>query len=228
MSSSLRRACANAAARETLEARYEAAARLLDARARMAARGLSPVTAAIEGAHAIVEWAHYPEADARDAAGRARYYYHAHPPNERIAGEHGHFHVFLEPGADGDAAAPTHIVGVAMNAGGAPIGLFTTNRWVTGESWREAAAIECALGDFAVASNRDDIDRWIAAMIHLYRVEIGALLRARDRAVAAMRSEAPNDDVLEDRSVRILSEAPVDLVADIHAIELALERMEPR
>ena len=41
--------------------------------------------------------------------------------------------------ADGEAADPwSHLVAIAMNATGTPLRFFTTNRWVTGETWLDS------------------------------------------------------------------------------------------
>lgn len=43
----------------------------------------------------FTQWEHYPKGDAIDPASKARWYYHAHPPEQRGPREHGHFHLFL-------------------------------------------------------------------------------------------------------------------------------------
>ena len=92
---------------------YDAAAQALASLENMAARGLNPVTAALEGARDVEEWAHHPDGDARDASVRSRYYYHVHAADDRGADEHGHFHVFLEPAAGERQEAATISVGLA-------------------------------------------------------------------------------------------------------------------
>lgn len=207
-----------------LEARYAAAADALDALQRMAARDETPVTAALAGASTIDAWTHYPESDARDAQGRARYYYHVHGADELGANEHGHFHIFLEPPADAPDDAPTHVAGLAMDARGRLLRLFATNAWVTGETLREACVIAPALSSFGVESApaRADLDRWISAIVRFYAPDIAALLARRDATLQAMRLRVPDGDILEDRNVRLLAEAPVDFARDLSAIEDAL------
>lgn len=207
-----------------LEARYAAATDMLDALQRMAARGENPVTAALAGASTIDEWTHYPESDARDVLGRTRYYYHVHGADERGADEHGHFHVFLEPPADTPDDSPTHVAGLAMDARGRLLRLFATNGWVTGETLRAASAIAPSLASFEVesASTRADLDRWVSATVRFYAPGIAALLEERDATLQAMRLRVPDGDILEDRDLRLLAEAPVDFARDLTAIEDAL------
>ena len=82
-----------------------------------------------------------------DEKSYAQYYYHSHRNN----GEHGHFHLFLRRGGMPPQVAPlfydqrnctlndidtyAHIIAISMDHEGQPIGLFTTNKWVTGEDW---------------------------------------------------------------------------------------------
>lgn len=208
-----------------LEALYAAAADALAALDRMAARGENPVTAVLAGAEAVDEWAHYPDGDARDRAGRSRYYYHVHSPDELGAGEHGHFHVFLEPPADRQDEAPAHVVGLAMDSAGRLLRLFATNGWVTGETWRAAGEIAATLDDFPVESEeaRADLDLWLSSIVRFYAPEIAAMLDERDAALERMRSRDPGSDPLEDRSARLLAECEVNFLDDLTGIEQALE-----
>lgn len=200
--------CLRALRPDELDAIYDAAAEAIAALERMAASGRNPVTSALDGADVVEEWSHYPEGDSRGAA--SRYYYHAHPADERGALEHGHFHIFLEPPVDEAASQPTHVVGLAMDAGGRLLRLFTINAWVTGETWREAKWIAERLPEFRITSDpaRRDLDRWISAAVRLFRPQIEALLHARDATLAVLLEQDPA--ALEDRSVRILSEMPAD------------------
>ena len=96
---------------------------------------------------------HYPKGDVFDPESHAQWYYHAHA-NAARPGEHGHFHTFLRGGGmpAGIAPAPVpdlepearrhdlvcHLIAISMDRSGWPTGLFTTNRWVTAETWYAA------------------------------------------------------------------------------------------
>lgn len=77
------------------ERRAEAAAELITATVAMAASGIPLMLRVVPDSNYRV-WDHYPPDDAVDAKTGARWFYHAHPPEERDAGEHGHFHLFLD------------------------------------------------------------------------------------------------------------------------------------
>lgn len=170
-----------------------------------ASRGRSLAGAALAGARRFVEWTHYPRDDHVDAASGARFYYHAHPAGERAPGEHGHFHLFVP--ADGEPGAISHLVGISLDAKGLPLRLFTTNRWVTGEAWRDAAILSAQLPQFALRARGPlaPVARWLEAMVHLYDDVVVALLHERDERLA--RDAA----ALEDRSLHIVSQRTVSL-----------------
>lgn len=189
----------------------------------------------LEGQGPFVQYEHYPKGDVYDPETHSQYYYHAHR-----AGEHGHFHTFLRapgmpPGVEpapygGDAPRPlgdeavAHIVAISMDAWGRPLALFTTNRWVTAETWYRA-------GDVARMIDRFEIDhawpswptnRWLGAMLRLFRPQIVRLLEARDRVVAEWQARHPDRDVYEDRELEVTSWLPVSLDDQIRAIEARL------
>jgi hypothetical protein len=193
---------------------------------RMTARGLNPATAALDGAEICEEWRHYPEGDATDAATGARYFFHVHEADERPGGEYGHFHVFAEAPGGAPDAAPTHLIAIALDASGGVLRLFTTNQWVTGETWREAKETRALLHGFAMRPGASpDRDGWIVAMLRLFRPQIEDLIDARDAALERLRRERPGEDLFACRDVRILSERPVSLLAQLRAVEDAARAM---
>lgn len=241
--------------RAELEAMAACGRAVGECQAALEARGSGILGAALQG-EAIEEWRHYPGGDVFDPATHAQYFYHLHPPGERGADEHGHFHTFLRargmpPGVRplvmpelaiaGSPAAPTlvpsapqahedgdpwcHLVAVAMNGAGRPIRLFTTNRWVTGETWYRASDVATMLDRFAVGECKSSglLDRWITAMIGLYRPQIAALVEARDGAVMGWRRRRRGKvHVFEDRRLEVTSALDIDVAAQCNAIDAAL------
>jgi hypothetical protein len=55
------------------------------------------------------------------------------------------------------------------------------------------------------------VNRWISAMMVLFRPHLGQLLIERDRALAEWRSRLPGEDVLERRDIEILAETPISV-----------------
>ena len=193
----------------------QAAADVLAVQWHYASQGRSLAGAALAGARRFVEWAHYPRDDHVDPASGARFYYHAHPADERAPGEHGHFHLFVP--AAREPGAISHLAGISLDAKGLPLRLFTTNRWVTGDAWSDAATLAARLPGFALRAHGPlaPVARWLAAMVHLYADVIVTLLHERDRRLAARA------DALEDRSLHIVSERPVCLSDRLGRLEAA-------
>ncbi len=189
----------------------------------------------LEGQGEFVQYQHYPKGDVYDPETHSQYYYHAHRP-----GEHGHFHLFLRAAGmpegivpapyDGDAPRPlgrdavAHLIAISMDAWGRPIALFTTNRWVTAETWYRAEDVVRMLDRFEIdhAWPSWPTNRWLGAMVRLFRPQIIQLLHARDRAVAAWQARHPERDVYEDRELEVTSWLPISLEEQIRAVEARL------
>jgi hypothetical protein len=190
----------------------------------------------------FVEWRHYPPDDAFDPVSHAQYYYHAHPPAGRPWREHGHFHLFLRrdgmpkavrPAAGPDVAARKgnsdalcHLVAISMDFYGQPRRLFTTNRWVTGETWYRARDVVRCLDRFRVDVARPNwlVNRWLTAMVALFKPEIETLLAARDRVLDRWQGARPGHPALEDRALEVVSQAPISLNRRLAAIDAERRR----
>ena len=183
------------------------------------------------------EWDHYPDGDVYDDETHSQYYYHAH---RGTTGEHGHYHTFLrkkgmpasvEPAPyDGLTERPSgndalaHFIAISMDPPGFPIGLFTTNRWVTGETYYAADDVIAMLDRFRIdhAYPCHVTNRWITSMIALFRPQIEDLLYQRDAKIAGWEKLNPGSDVYEDRDLEITSQMKVDVKKQISAVKTAL------
>lgn len=98
-----------------------------------------------------------------------------------------------------------------MDAWGDPIGLFCTNRWMTDEAWYPAEAVIAMLDRFVIdhAFPNWAGNRWLTALLRLYRPHIKALIRHRHQIIAAWQQAHPDRDVFEDRALEITGYLPV-------------------
>ena len=186
------------------------------------------------------EWDHFPKGDVYDHETHGQYYYHAHAADERFEGEHGHFHTFLRPKGMPPGVKPadipeyvapkdsndalSHLIAISMTKAGFPFRLFTVNRWVTGEVWYRADDV-CTLIDYFKIDHAWPswpVNRWISAMVRLYRPQIVDLIQARDRTVAGWQAEKPGTDVFEDRGFEITSYLDVSVEDQVRAVARAL------
>ncbi len=184
------------------------------------------------------ELEHYPKGDVHDSDSHSQYFYHAH---RGIDGENGHFHTFLRakgmPGSpepvpyDGDTQWPagndalSHLIAISMNPRGYPIGLFSTNRWVTGETWYKAEDVITMLDNF----NMDllypswPVNIWITETMRLFRPQVEELLLKRDQSVDAWHEKHPDKDVYEDRDLEVTSEMLIDVDKQLDAVTKELK-----
>lgn len=201
--------------------------------------GSNIVAEILRGQDGFYEWNHYPEGDAVDWETHSQYYYHAHADDER-PGEHGHFHTFLRyegmpdgldpaaldvPQTENEDRIGAHLVAVSMDAKGFPIRLFTVNRWVTDETWYAAADVAAMLPHFEMDHTHPSwaTNRWLSAMLVLFRPQIVDLLEQRDAAVARWCDAHRDIDVFEDRSLEVISETAISVDKQIAAIRSALK-----
>jgi hypothetical protein len=189
----------------------------------------------LKGQGQFIRLGHYPKGDVFDRETHSQYYYHAHRD-----GEHGHFHCFLRgpgmpegvaPVADAEAYAwprgdnaVAHLVAVSMDRYGNPIRLFTTNQWVTGETWYPGGDVIRMLDRFAIdhAWPSWPTNRWLTAMLRLFRPQIEALITARDEVLADYRAAHPDAEVFTERDLETLSEVTIDVEAQRDAVRAAL------
>jgi len=185
------------------------------------------------------ELEHYPKGDVHDSDSHSQYFYHAH---RGIDGENGHFHTFLR--AKGMPEKPTpaenkgkvewpagddalsHLIAISMDPKGYPIGLFSTNRWVTGETWYKAEDVIKMLDSF----NMDmlypswPVNIWITETMRLFRPQIEDLLIDRDAAVSKWGESHPDIDVFEDRDLEVTSDLLIDVDMQMKAVEKELKQ----
>lgn len=238
--------------RAALEAMARAGRDVHEVERVLARTGDNVVGEIIKGAETFYEWNHYPDGDVYDAETGSQFFYHAHPADLR-AGEHGHFHAFLRPAGMPDGVRPaevadlampedendalSHLIGISMDSYGAPVCLFTTNRWVTGEIWYDGADVVRMLDRFEIGHARPSwpVNRWIGAMIRLFRPQIELLLAERDATVAAWDAEHayPRNalasgagdvatSVFEDRELEVTSFKAISVARQVARIDEAL------
>lgn len=194
---------------------------LIDATLAMHAEGVPLMRRIVPNDDDVRLWDRYPNGGIEGAPSGSSAFYHIHPPSERRAGEHGHFHLFLprrampagvrpiadRPGASIEAPGVqlVHIAALSVATSGVPVALFTVNRWVADDIMYPAEAILGALDRFDLTGAPGDplVSRWLTAAARLMRPALAPLLAERDTAF--------HPEASEDRDVEILSYAPIDL-----------------
>jgi len=224
----------------TLEAMATAGAEVVEIHRILAKTGDNIVGELLRNNGTFYEWDHYPPGDVYDHDTHGQYYYHAHAPDQRFEGEHGHFHTFVRPKGMPPGIRParvagfvapedpndalSHLIAVSMSPGGLPFRLFTVNRWVTGEVWYRAEDVIRLLDVFKIdhAQPSWPVNRWISAMIVLFKPQIADLLRARDAKVAAWQERHPEVDAFEDRDLEVASFLDISIDRQVQSVAAAL------
>lgn len=196
----------------------------------MRAAGTSPRALLLGDEDGFEPYRHYPPGDVYDFASHSQYYVHGHRP-----GEHGHAHLFLRPMgmpagchpqvAVGGGDSPCHLIAIGFGHHGFAAELFTTNRWVTGESWYDCDTVARMLPCFHVdgGSVGGRVGRWLTALVRLYAPLVVSLVRRRDAAVAAWR-EAHGGDPLNDDRLEVTSHAAIDVGLWRQGVAAAMRR----
>ncbi len=222
--------------REELAAMAEAAREVVECHRVLTKSGDNVVGEVLPRNATFYEYDHCPPGDIYDPESHAQYYYHAHR-----GGEHGHFHTFLREKGMPEGVEPVvqseavyfeqrtdrlcHIVAISMDRRGWPIGLFTTNRWVTTENWYAAADVCRMVDRFSIDLARPSwaTNRWVTAMMQLFRPQIETLLHQRDAKLVAWHKTHPDADVFEDRRLDLPSQVKISLDQQIRAVDATLD-----
>lgn len=202
--------------------------------------GLNIVGEVLREQGKFYEMNHYPDGDVFDPDTHAQYYYHSHRSNEF---EHGHFHTFLRSAGMPDGVKPVpysgeeqwprgdealaHLTGISMDKHGTAIGLFSVNRWVTGDTWYTGDDVIRMLDHFDIdhAYPSWPTNRWISAMVDFYHPQIVELLKQRDRMISAWVQKYPEVDVYEDRKLEITGYIQISDEEQLESVNRALRQI---
>jgi hypothetical protein len=133
-----------------------------------------------------------------------------------------------QPNQGDDNDRLSHLVAISMDAHGLPIRLFTTNRWVTGETWYGAEDVSRMLDRFTVELTQPSLllCRWITAMFVLFGPQMRTLLAARDAAIMSWRRRHRGKiHVFEDRRLAVTSSLDIGIEEQVRRVEMALKRV---
>lgn len=169
----------------------------------------------------LPELEHYPPDDVQQE--ESQYFFHWHEDRGDL--EIGHFHTFLRL-HDNEA---THIIAISMQDESTPVNLFCTNQWVTDERLVDAEELIDSLALFNIdhASPSWPVNRWVSAMLVLFRPQIAFLLSHRDQRLteAAEESGEEIETVWRDHSIEVTGLLPIDVDAQVRSIDKALANL---
>lgn len=181
---------------------------------------------------------HYPKSDVYDKDTYAQYYYHTHRK-----GEHGHFHLFLRQGGmpqgmrpkfynekhnmESDVDLFAHLIAISMDKEGYPIKLFTTNRWVTGESWYDSRDVCLMVNLFQIKNPYPSwvTNKWLSSILCLFYPQITDLILQREENLKKHSKALTLIEAMEDPHLDVLSEIEISVEDQMDVLkELCKER----
>lgn len=178
--------------------------------------------------HAVQAHAHYPSDDVIDHESGSQYFYHSHRAEDN---EHGHLHLFWHADARGRRThrkhvqsssnwSPSHLLAIGLASNGLPTSLFTTNQWVTGGYWFDAAKTLKMLSRFSLGETGPyaPVNRFINGLLALYKDEIQQLLSARDNEITTLLKKHPWQSLQEKEQAETLSLVALDWVGDLEKL----------
>ena len=192
-----------------MDARESLAACILD----MAEAKTNPVLEILDLSKPLVENKKYPHDLLHFNQQGWRAYYHCHPAsragNHRFEGEHGHFHIFIRTQMSPEIWS--HLAALAIDNMGQPLGWFTVNHWVTGETWINAPALIQHLTKIPYDMQNTLVECWLLSLLNLSSKDVAAILTERDMVLEKKKSEHDGLDVKQDKELYLLSEIPVNI-----------------
>ena len=145
-----------------------------------------------------------------------RAYYHCHPAsragNHRFEDEHGHFHIFVR--AQNTPEKWSHLVALAMNNMGQPLGWFTVNHWVTAETWLDADVLYKSLKTIPYGSTESikTVERWLLSLLAISCDKVEFILHERDKILQQQQLAQKEIDIKNNKDIYLLSEIPINLI----------------
>ena len=191
----------------------EASETLTDCILDMAEEKTNPVLEVIDISEPLVENKKYPPNLLRFNQLGWRAYYHCHPAtragNHRFQGEHGHFHIFVRTKTHPEGWS--HLVALAMDNMGQPLGWFTVNHWVTGEEWESAKYLIMHLKKIPYAEQDKLVERWLLSLLDVSRNMIESILYDRDKLIELKQDKTRESNIKQDKNVYLLSEISINI-----------------
>lgn len=184
----------------------------------MAESETNPVLQVIDLHRPLVENKKYPTDLLQFSQLGWRAYYHCHPAdragNHCFKSEHGHFHIFVRIHKNPEKWS--HLVALAMDNVGQPLGWFTVNHWVTGEEWISAEILVEYLTKIPFDKTESLIERWLLSLLSLNRNSLNALFHERDKIINQKQSGVKEIDIKNDKGLYLLSEQSINIKELLH------------
>ncbi len=117
----------------------------------------------------------------------------------------------------------TLLATVVVDEQGWPVRLLAVNQWVTGELWQPARRTQALLARWKFDADTPiaAAGRWLESVLHIHWPELTRMLAMRDARLQRALDRHPDLNVLQDRSIEIVSSLRLDLEKRLRALDAA-------
>jgi hypothetical protein len=166
---------------------------------------------------------HFPINDIRDEGTGAQCFLHRHAADVFQDSIHIHFFQRWKPpelALPDNESITTHLAALDISRCGKPLGWFTVNQWVVGDYWQSAdSTLELfkkwdiqGAHEFAKLPYRSEVFDWLRTIVELSLLDpLPDLLNTRDQILDQLIDKNPNTNVLQDKTVEVLSYKSLNL-----------------
>ena len=178
----------------------------------------------------------YPADTVEDKETGCQYYFHAHSDRPE---EYGHFHTYvmeagipdnlhaIKPASMGSPndqyRTHCHLVAIGIENDGTPTSMFTLNHWSAHEAKYSLESLEQILDCFDIshAVPSYPVNRWISALLRLYRPKIIDLFVQREDALEGLARQQPDVPPEANQAMDVTSK--IDIAIEAFALEVQQE-----
>ncbi len=201
--------------------------------------GRNMVHEVTDGGKGIKTKTSYPPNGFTNFENGTHFYFHIHRDSST---EYGHFHTYGYPRSLDNNKIKSkrkltaqksirdkqhaHLIAISVNKYGAPINLFTTNKWVTKEVIYPQSEVIDMLDHYAMNSDGSlsPLERWTAALLVMFRPQIIWLISQRDATLESWKTTHPESNVYEDKALEVLADIDISIDEQQKAVNALLER----
>ena len=192
----------------------------------------TPLSSLLYGVETVEDDMEYPSQTVQDFESGSQYYFHSHSDRN---GEFGHLHTYVlesgipkgirghSPATLGDHSnkfrTHSHLVAIVINKSCMPQSMFTINHWSSQEAQYSLQNLEKILDCFDISHAWPSYpsNRWMSALLRLFKPQIMHLFAEREAHLAALDTEGRETPAAEDYDLEVTSQAEISVADQLNS-----------
>ena len=120
----------------------------------------------------------------------------------------------------------SHLIAISMDDKGAPIKIFTTNRWVTGEDWAHSEDVCLMVDQFQFNRPHSSwmISKWLSSLLQFFYPQVIELIFERDLILLGDSRGRSLEEVREDKALETLSEKEISIDVQMEVLKAVIDK----